>query len=104
MMSVREVLTRPQVISTDRHVMQGLLELDKLTWDADKGTLSGTVRLPAGDPVTITMATNGFEAVNCSAGDPVGATLEAAAGASVVKLRLVSDDNRVASWKVGFRK
>ncbi len=104
MLSVREVLARPQIISTDRHLMQGLLELDKLTWDGDGRTLSGTVRLPAGDPVTIAIATNGLEVEAGSAGESARATLEAATGTPVVKLRLVSDENCVASWKVGFRK
>lgn len=105
MMSVREVLSRPQVISTDRHLMQGLLELDQITWDAGARVLSGTVRLPAGDPVTITVATNGFAAVQCSADDPVGATLEVpGTGEGLVKIRLTADDGRVAKWQVGFRK
>lgn len=104
MLSVRAVLARPQIVSTDRHVMQGMLELDKLTWDAGGRTLGGTVRLPAGDPVSIAIAANGFEAETCFAGEPVRATLEAAAGAPVVKLCLVSDKNRVASWSVTFQK
>ena len=104
MLSVREVLPHPQVVSTDRHLMQGLFELDQLRWDAGERTLSGTVRLPAGDPVTITIATNGFQTATFSADVPVRATLEVAEpGSPVAKLRLAADDNRVVQWQVGFR-
>ncbi|MCF7733824.1 MAG: hypothetical protein K9N23_19210 [Akkermansiaceae bacterium] len=103
MLSVREMRPHPQVVSTDRHVMQGLLELDQLRWDADERTLSGTVRLPAGDPVTIMIVTNGFQAATCAADDPVRATLEVAdPGSPVVKLRLATDGNRVIQWRVRF--
>ncbi len=102
MLSVREVLARPQVVSTDRHLMQGLLELDQITWNAGTQTLSGTARLPAGDPVTITIATNGFQPETGSAESPVTATiLPASPDAPFVQLRLAADDNRMAGWNFG---
>ncbi|MBT8044703.1 MAG: hypothetical protein KJO79_07110, partial [Verrucomicrobiae bacterium] len=39
MISVRACLDRPQVISTDRHLMQGYLDMRNVTWD-DKKTYS----------------------------------------------------------------
>jgi len=38
--SFREALSRPQVLGTDRHILQGVVELDKVSWKG--GTLSGT--------------------------------------------------------------
>ena len=42
MMSVREVLNHPQLISKNRHIMQGYLEVENVQWYARSRTLSGT--------------------------------------------------------------
>jgi hypothetical protein len=36
----------PQVISTDRHVLQGAVELEHVNWDANRRTLTGVSRGP----------------------------------------------------------
>ena len=52
MISVRECLDRPQVLSTDRHVMQGFLDLQDVEWDSEKRVLTGTSKVIGGDPVS----------------------------------------------------
>ncbi len=60
-------------------------------------------RLPAGDPVTITIATNGMKAVDCRGDDPVRIKLkQAPADTGLVRLRIEADDNREAGWSVRF--
>lgn len=46
----------PQVISASRHVSQGALEIEEITWDAESGRLSGRSRVPRGVPYTLTLA------------------------------------------------
>jgi len=41
LMSVHEKSDIPKVISTDRHILQGAVELEDVRWDADKEILSG---------------------------------------------------------------
>jgi hypothetical protein len=48
-LALREVRDRPQVVSTSRHVTQGLVDLDEVSWDANKGVLSGVSRVVKGD-------------------------------------------------------
>ena len=58
--ALRRKLDRPQVISSNRHIMQGLL--DPVNWDPNTLTLSGTTRVTAGEPTVLTLAANGYNA------------------------------------------
>jgi len=60
MLAVHEVEPNPQFIATDRHLMQGLLDLSvKPVWNPATNTLSGTARVIANEPFRIIIATNG---------------------------------------------
>lgn len=52
-LSLRETAAHPQVISTSRHLTQGLVDLVSETWDPATLTLRGTSRMVAGDPYEI---------------------------------------------------
>jgi hypothetical protein len=65
MLSVRKRLPHPQVLSTDRHLMQGLVELSDLTWDGD--VLSGKIRMAARESIRIVIARNGHHPVAAKA-------------------------------------
>ena len=41
MMSVHRATEHPQFLSTDRHLMQGFLELSDVRWDATRSRLTG---------------------------------------------------------------
>ena len=53
LLAVHELLRRPQVLSTDRHVAQGTVELGDLAWDQDRSVLTCTFKLVADDPLTV---------------------------------------------------
>ena len=48
LLSLHEQTGRPQVLSTDRHVLQGAVELEDVHWEEDSRTLSGDSTGPAG--------------------------------------------------------
>lgn len=48
-LAVRETKSYPQVISTSRHITQGLIDIEKESWDTSKKTLSGTSKVVKGD-------------------------------------------------------
>jgi len=48
LLALHEKLERPQVLSTDRHVLQGAVELEDVSWDPDTGILQGVSLGPAG--------------------------------------------------------
>src|SRR5690606_1026626 len=62
MMSIHAKKDRPQFISTNRHLMQGFVDLRDEEWDAKKRTLSGVSAVVEGDPYTVVIATNGLKA------------------------------------------
>ncbi len=66
-LAVRPEADHPQVISTSRHVTQGMVDLLEEKWDAATKTLSGRSRVVAGDPYEIRVA-QGHREMVCRAG------------------------------------
>ena len=58
--SIRQKAEHPQIISTNRHIMQGLVELENVNWEPVSGILGGTAILTGGDEMRITIAANGY--------------------------------------------
>ena len=72
MMAIHKVDKFPQFISTNRHIMQGYVDMTKLPeWDASKKILTGTSLVPENEEYKIVMAANGYEPeeVRVSEGD-----------------------------------
>ena len=67
MVSLRKVQPNPQVISTDRHILQGWVDLADVRWDAKTRTLSGTAHVIGGDPFKIVIADNGAKPTGADA-------------------------------------
>lgn len=61
MVSLRKAQPYPQVISTNRHVLQGWVDLTDVRWDTDTRTLSGTAHVIGGEPFEIVVASNGVQ-------------------------------------------
>ena len=100
MMSVREVLGHPQVISTNRHIMQGYLDTENVEWDSRRKVLSGLSKVVGGDPYIISVAGNGFEVdrVECKDAD-----IELAGNQlAVIKVTIKTEDNKEVEWSIGF--
>jgi len=62
MISLRKISEVPQLLSTDRHIMQGLTETGDLKWDPEKRVLTGKVQLIQGEPMQMVIALNGYTA------------------------------------------
>ena len=105
MLAVHRVESVPQFLSTNRHIMQGYVDLVKRpAWDAHSGTLEGSSRVAAGEPYKVVLAGNGFRAVSASA---VGAkaTIEPVPGGDgLVRLSLDAVDGGVIAWSVHFAR
>jgi len=96
MVSVRRVETHPQIVSTNRHIMQGMVECRDVAWlEADK-TLAGRVDTVGGEPFVLTIATNGMKAASCE-----GADLRLRDG-GLVELVFESDENASVSFCLSF--
>jgi len=101
MISVRKAQAHPQVISTDRHILQGWVELKDVRWDADAKVLSGTASVIGGEPFKIVVANNGAKVLSANA---QGGTSELkphpAPGLSC--LILAADANTEVKWSIQY--
>lgn len=103
-MAVREVLNHPQVLSTDRHLLQGALELSEISWNSETKELTGCAELVEGEPMQIVLAVNGFVPQSCLvSGNSADSSMKAVSD-NVVKLSLKSRAGGKVQWKVSFSK
>jgi hypothetical protein len=102
MVSIRKVSPNPQVISTNRHVLQGWVELADVEWmEADK-KLVGVAKVVGSDPLRIVLAGNGRRTIRASA-TGAQAKLEAhPAGPGYVTLVLDRPDTGETTWHVDY--
>ncbi len=65
MISLRRVEKVPQVVSTNRHIMQGMMECHDIQWDRDRKALRGAVDVIGGEPFVLSVACNGRKPKHC---------------------------------------
>ena len=101
--SLHRKLDRPQILSTNRHIMQGLLDLADVKWDAETLTLSGVAKVVGGEAFVITMAGNGHGPASAKAS--VGMTGTSTAENGTSRLTLFSNEtNADVKWSVTWTK
>jgi hypothetical protein len=90
-LAVRPVLDRPQLISTSRHITQGMVDVREEKWDAKSRTLSGVSQTVANDPYELRVLTY------TGTGAPVGAVASAAiTGSNGYELTIAPGEGLVA--------
>ena len=102
MLSIRKVQTNPQVLSTNRHVLQGWVELAEVKWDAAGRRLSGIAKVVGGEPFQIVVANNGGKAVSVECrGGSAQLTPNPKGDLSVVVLERA--DNGECHWQINYK-
>jgi hypothetical protein len=104
--AVRQALGHPQVISTSRHITQGIVDLLDLVWDATNNELHGSSLLVRNDPYRMDIhVPAGFdfvELVTEPRKSPV--TAEVRREGEILVVELLSKENQQVDWLVRFRK
>jgi hypothetical protein len=101
MISVRKATRRPQVISTDRHILQGWVDLTDVQWDPASKTLRGTASVIGGEPFKIVVGHNGHKHLKAAAeGAECDLKPHSVAGLSV--LTLSTADNAEVKWELKY--
>ena len=101
MLSIRKVQPNPQVLSTNRHVLQGWVDLADVKWDAGGHILSGVARVIGGEPFKIVAAGNGSTATRATAtGGRVKRIRNRTDG--LVEIILERPDNGDVSWEIKY--
>jgi hypothetical protein len=98
-LSLRARSTHPQVISTSRHVTQGLIDLKQEKWAARE--LSGVSLAVGGDPYEIRIVAAGWKAAHAEAS---GAAASVQQEGDLVRLRLDAPQSVAVSWKLQFTR
>lgn len=101
MISVRRAVDHPQVLSTNRHVLQGWVELAEVRWDATGQRLTGVAQVVGGEPFRIVVAGNGRKAVLAGAG-PAEARLDAHPSEGLSVLVLERPETGAVTWQIQF--
>jgi hypothetical protein len=105
MMSVHEVTDHPQFISSNRHVMQGYVDVLKTAWNPSTRTLSGTSKVVGGETYKLVIATNGLSPVGCSAeGAKAEIKMNPPETAGIGVLSIDKADNGSVDWSVSFQR
>lgn len=101
MMSVHAVQNNPQFISTDRHILQGYVDMLILPkWDDKAKTLIGTSAVIEKDPYKIIIALNGSKITKLEA---KGAKAEfKLMGNDLAEITLNADKNTDVEWTISF--
>jgi hypothetical protein len=103
MLAVHKVQDVPQFLSTDRHVMQGYLDLVKQPeWSARKQTLKGTSAVIANDPYELVFACNGRIPVSVTTSKGIASLDWKDEKNGIAVLTLKNDDNAEVRWRVTF--
>lgn len=99
MISIREVSDYPQVLSTNRHLMQGYLELKNVEWKGN--TLVGDAMVPGGEDFEIVLATNGRRVTGVTTDKGESSILHQEE--PCVKVLLSNNEgNEIVHWSVTF--
>jgi hypothetical protein len=102
MMSVRRSMDRPQVLSTNRHIMQGYLDMVGTEWTPGGKILSGKSKVVGGDPYVVTIAPAGLRPVKVTCADKETEAAFSVGKNGMVKLTLKRKTNGTVQWSLAF--
>ena len=111
--AVRETAARPVLLSTSRHVTQGLVDVKRLQWSDKESTLLGDSLLVGGDPyelrvvmphATVADQWRVKQAVVSNLDTTAGVTVDVKQEETLLRVTLLSPASRTVSWSVGFTR
>ncbi len=109
-LAVRPEADHPQLLSTSRHITQGIVDVEEETWDAPERTLRGQSRVVGADPYELRIVVPTGEASYLADRCQVSAE-DRAAGVRIasrqvgpcIRVRIDSETSRTVAWSVIFR-
>jgi hypothetical protein len=103
--AIKQALGHPQVISTSRHITQGIVDLLELVWDATNNELHGSSLLVRNDPYRVYIhVPAGFDFVELVT-EPRKSTIttEVNREGEILVVEILSKENQQVDWAVRFR-
>ncbi|MBK5262067.1 MAG: hypothetical protein JJE17_05760 [Peptostreptococcaceae bacterium] len=102
--AIHEMKSNPQFISTNRHIMQGYVDMVKYPiWNKTKKELSGTSNVIKNEDYKIIIALNNYQCEDCIAeGTPCQLKIIDKIN-GLAELTLKSLENKAVAWKIMFK-
>ena len=102
-LAVRPVANHPQLLSTSRHITQGIVDVLEEKWDRASKTLSGRSKIVGGDPyeLRIVLPNKNWSAQTISASGGAAASLKQEN--TLVRATIQSANSGEVSWSVVFK-
>jgi len=104
MISVRECLDHPQVISTNRHIMQGYLDMTSVEWDEKRQVLTGVSKVVGEDPYVVSLALNGYSPKKIKCKDRGTQAQLSTSKEGIMELSLEKQENGTVEWSLSFKE
>jgi len=102
--SIRKVQSVPQLLSTNRHILQGWMDVKDLQWNNKQKTLSGKAAVVAGEPFVLVVASNNWKLVSVKSTGSSVKWENHPAGDSLKVLVIESKETKEVSWSISFKK
>ncbi len=106
-LSLRPEAEHPILVSTSRHITQGVVDVLEERWDADELLLTGESRVVANDPyelrIVVPAAENSYLASGVEVDTPDARTRFDQAGPTL-RVRIDPAECRTVAWRVRFRR
>lgn len=104
MYAIKKVEAVPQLLSTNRHILQGWMDVKELNWNKNNKTLSGKVTVVEGEPFKIVIATNNWKNVKIST-DATSSKWENHPDSDSLKVLVLDNPTtKEVKWSVSFKK
>ena len=100
--SVHEVENHPQFISTNRHIMQGLVDISDYSWNNEKKQLSAKSTITGGETYSVVIAVNGYKHIKCKVSD--GNSRIKDLNKDLLELSIDVPENKTVEWAIDFSK
>lgn len=105
MLSIHRVEDHPQFLSTNRHVMQGYVDMPvRPAWDPAKRRLSGTSKVIGGETYKVVIAVNGMRSVGCKVSKGKGRVEMLPGKPGLAVLSIESPKNAGIEWAAAFKR
>jgi hypothetical protein len=105
MISIHAAEKHPQFISTNRHIMQGLVDMKGLPeWNETNKSLSGKSMVIGGEGYKVVIALNGFKPLKCSAPGAKAKIEVVDKDKDLAVLTILCPENSELKWNVSFKK
>jgi hypothetical protein len=121
MMAVREAVDHPQLLATDRHLMQGLVDVLGCRWNEAQRQLQGVSAVVAGEPYRVILAINGRTPTAAAVDDTIERSVAASrlgpaktpttvalrplpGETGLVELTILRPDTGPVAWTITFKE